>query len=219
MKLDKHLKAKKEFVRLFFEEYRRRWKNIQSIHGNYPSEGLVLAYCFAEAMGYYRFGFSGSKLSSIEQFIKVLFEYQSNKRFFIIPPLAIKQLPVEKAKRTIGKKIKLEVLKWLKEHYPEATSGVRIDLIWSFILKDLGGLLSESEKRQIGHLYQICWGGWYYDVIRTAGVHKAHFPKRTDEQDWIEINQAGTEILENLRTECLDKIKFPHQLPQSDSII
>lgn len=216
--MDVHLEAKNKIVDSFFEEYRRRWKNIQSIYENYPSEGLVLAYCFVEAMGYYRFGFSESKLSAIEQFIKVLFEYQSNKRFFMIPPLAIKQLPLEKERRTIGRDIKLEVLKWLKQHYPEVTSGIRIDLIWDFILKDLGVVLSKSEKRQVGHLYQICWGGWYYDLIRTAGVHKAHFPKTSDKQDWIEINQAGTEVLESLRKECLDKVKFPHQLPQSDSL-
>jgi len=214
--LDEHQLAKREFVRQFFEEYRRRWRNIKSLHKDYPSEGLVLAYCFVEAMGYYRFGFGDTKLSSTEQFIKILFDYQENKHFFVIPPLVIKQLPIESRRRTIGREIKLELLQWLKDEHSESI-GLRIDLLWETVSKEVKKRLPESEHKKVGHLYQICWAGWYYDLIRTAGVHRAHFPER-ESGDWETIHQAGESILENLRNECLEKVKFPHQLPQSSSI-
>lgn len=215
--MDEHRLAKRKFVHAFFEEYRRRLQNIKSLYKVFPSEGLVLAYCFTEAIGYYRYGFGDSKLSSIEQFVKVLYDYQQNERFFVLPPLVIRQLPLEKAKREIGRSIKLELLKWLKSNYSERI-GLSIDLVWRSVPSGIKDHLTESEKRSVGHLYEITWGGWYYDLIRTAGVHKAHFPNRTNEQDWLEISKAAEEVLENVREECLEKISFPHQLPQPTSL-
>lgn len=212
--MDLHQKIKQKFVIQFFKEYKRRWKNIQSLHEVFPSEGLVLAYCFIEAMGYYRYGFGDTKLSAIEQFIKVLHEYQENKHFFIIPPLVVKQLPLEKNKRTMGRDIKQGILVWLKGNIADDI-GVEIDQVWLKLPKEITSKLSDLEQKRLGHLYQICWAGWYYDLIRTAGVHKAHFPKR-EEGDWGTIQKAGENILKNLSSECIKQIKFPHQLPQSE---
>lgn len=212
--MDEHQKMKQEFVIRFFEEYRRRWLNIQSLHGNFPSEGLVLAYCFVEAMGYYRYGFGDTKLSAIEQFVKILHEYQDNKHFFTIPPLVIKQLPLEKGKRTIGRDIKQETIAWLKCNVADEI-GSQINQVWLKIPEEIKSKLSKLEQQKLGHLYQICWAGWYYDLIRTAGVHKAHFPKR-EEADWETIRLAGEKVLENLRKECIKEIKFPNQLPQTE---
>lgn len=215
--MDKHLLAKKGFVNSFFVDFHKRWGNIQSLHEQFPGEGLVLVYCFVEALGYYRYGVTESKLSSTEQFYKVLSEYQQNRHFFAIPPLLIRDLPLAKNRRQLGRNIKLEVLAWLKSNYSNST-GIDIETVWKSLPQELASKLSQSETRVIGHLYQITWAGLYYDHIRTAGVHQAYFNRFDSSRDWEIIQKAATEILENLTNECLEKIKFPHQLPQPKSL-
>lgn len=209
--------AKKRFIELFFEDFRRRWKNLQNLQQQFPGEGVVLALCFIEALGYYRFGFGNSELSATEQFVKIIFDYQFNNHFLVVPPLVIKDLPLEKEKRTLGRSINRDVLEWLKSNYLDAV-GISVKDIWSQIPKKIINSLSEDQRKKSAHLYQISWAGLDYETIRTYGVHKGYFPQNTPIDQWNEIRNAAQEILENLKKECLDKIKWSHQLDQTTSI-
>lgn len=215
--MDKNIKAKKKFIEAFFKSFENRWENLNKIYKQYPGEGLVLAYCFTEALGFYRY--KDSKLSSTEQFIKILLDYQSNKHFFVIPPRVIEELPSDRKRRTIGRDIKLSILEWLERDY-SGKIGLKVDFVWSKIPKKVIDKLTNTEKKKIGHLYQICWAGLYYHSTRTAGIHKAYFPLQDSEtnKEWEEISRAITEILEKLKHECLSKVKWPHELPQPEKI-
>lgn len=218
MVLDKSMLIKRDrFLASFFADFESRWKRIVSLRSQYPGEGLVLAYCFTEALGYYRYGFNNSNFSSIEQFVKILYEYQDSRHFFTIPPTVVKQLPLEKNRRKIGRFIPQVVLKWLKTQYSE-TVGARVDDLWKVLPEPIIASMGEKSVKMRGFMYQISWAGHYYESIRTYGVHMGYFPKTTTDDQWQEISSACESILERLKEECLSEIKFPHQLSQADSL-
>lgn len=217
--IDESMRAKRDrFIKPLFNEFEKRWENIKSIHKTFSGEALVLAYCFTEALGNYRYGISKSKLSNHERFFKILLEYQGNKHFFVVHPDAIEELPLEKDRRTVGRNIKEEILIWLKKNYSNR-NDILVQEIWKKLPNELLNTLSGSEKSKIAHLYEITWAGLYYENIRTAGIHMGYFPRTNTAQEWAEISLALEEVLPNLGKECIEKMSFPHQLPQPTSIL
>ncbi len=212
-------KAKKQIINAFIEELRQRWINIKKLSETFPGEGLVLAYCFTEAMGYYRFGFgeNASKLSSAEQFVKILHDYQSSKVFMIIPYLFVKEIPLENGKRPFGQSIKEDVLNWLKTALPK-DKDLHIATIWEQIPRNIYQAMNKRLQMNYGYLYQLTWAGYYYHMIRTAGIHKGNFPRTNVEDELKEVIKANNEILNRLGKECLDEVKFPHELDQPVSL-
>ena len=126
---------------------------------------------------------------------------------------------MNRKRRTIGRDIESSVINWLKKNYSEKI-GLRVDFVWNKIPQKISNKLTDTAKKKIGYLYQICWAGLYYHFTRTAGIHKAYFPLQEGEtnKEWEEISRAIIKILKRMEGECLIKVKWPHELPQPEKI-
>ncbi|HEX7017805.1 MAG TPA: hypothetical protein VF209_02765 [Patescibacteria group bacterium] len=214
---DKNQEQKVKIIGAWFDEMKLRWSNIQKIHELYPGEGLVLALCFTEAMGYSRYG-EVSNLSPSEQFVKILQDYQSDGSFIRVDSYLVQRTPLEREKRTLGRSISREVLEWLKIALPEGKS-MHLSGVWENLPEKILRNLNVNHRVKAGYLFQLTWAGYYYSFIRSAGVHRGVFDDHDEERRWQDIVRANNEIYSRLREECVEEIVFPFELDQPKTLL